>query len=143
MFIGEYTHSIDSKNRLIIPSKFRDLLGDEFVITKGLEGNLIVFEKYEFEKFQDNLNQKPEFDRGVRKLKRLFLAGAQCIEPDKQGRMVVPPPLREYAGLEKDVVFAGVGSHIEVWDKSKWEAVASFDDIEEIAEDLAGMGVSF
>ena len=100
MFMGEYNHSIDAKGRLIIPSKFRDTLGDEFVVTKGLEGCLFVFEKYDFETFMDKLNEKSDLEAKVRKIKRFFISGAQEMEPDKQGRMLVPPVLREYAGLE-------------------------------------------
>ena len=143
MFMGEYNHSIDDKGRLIIPSKFRDMLGDEFVVTKGLEGCLFVFEKYEFESFMDKLNEKSDLEAKVRKIKRFFISGAQEMEPDKQGRMLVPPTLREYAGLEKEVVFAGVGGHIEIWDKSKWDDVTSFDDINDIAEELSNIGISF
>ena len=143
MFMGEYNHSIDAKGRLIIPSKFRDTLGDEFVVTKGLEGCLFVFEKYEFESFMDKLNEKSDLEAKVRKIKRFFISGAQEMEPDKQGRMLVPPTLREYAGLEKEVVFAGVGGHIEIWDKSKWDDVTSFDDINDIAEELSNIGISF
>ena len=143
MFMGEYNHSIDAKGRLIIPSKFRDTLGDEFVVTKGLEGCLFVFEKYDFETFMDKLNEKSELGAKFRKIKRFFISGAQEMEPDKQGRMLVPPVLREYAGLEKEVVFAGVGGHIEIWDKAKWEDVTSFDDINDIAEELSNIGISF
>ena len=143
MFMGEYNHSIDAKGRLIIPSKFRDTLGDEFVVTKGLEGCLFVFEKYDFETFMDKLNEKSDLEAKVRKIKRFFISGAQEMEPDKQGRMLVPQVLREYAGLEKEVVFAGVGGHIELWDKAKWEDVTSFDDINDIAEELSNIGISF
>ena len=143
MFMGEYNHSIDAKGRLIIPSKFRDMLGDEFVVTKGLEGCLFVFEKYDFETFMDKLNEKSDLEAKVRKIKRFFISGAQEMEPDKQGRMLVPPVLREYAGLEKEVVFAGVGGHIEIWDKAKWEDITSFDDINDIAEELSNIGISF
>lgn len=143
MFMGEYNHSIDAKGRLIIPSKFRDTLGNEFVVTKGLEGCLFVFEKYDFETFMDKLNEKSDLEAKVRKIKRFFISGAQEMEPDKQGRMLVPPVLREYAGLEKEVVFAGVGGHIEIWDKAKWEDVTSFDDINDIAEELSNIGISF
>lgn len=143
MFMGEYNHSIDAKGRLIIPSKFRDALGDNFVVTKGLEGCLFVFESYEFESFMDKLNEKSDLEAKVRKIKRFFISGAQQLEPDKQGRMLVPPTLREYACLEKDVVFAGVGGHIEIWDKSKWDEITSFDDINDIAEELSAIGISF
>ena len=91
----------------------------------------------------DKLNEKSDLEAKVRKIKRFFISGAQEMEPDKQGRMLVPPTLREYAGLEKEVVFAGVGGHIEIWDKSKWDDVTSFDDINDIAEELSNIGISF
>ena len=91
----------------------------------------------------DKLNEKSDLEAKVRKIKRFFISGAQEMEPDKQGRMLVPPVLREYAGLEKEVVFAGVGGHIEIWDKAKWEDITSFDDINDIAEELSNIGISF
>lgn len=143
MFMGEYNHTIDAKGRLIIPSKFRDALGNDFVVTKGLEGCLFVFEKYEFDTFIDKLNEKSDLEAKVRKIKRFFISGAQEAELDKQGRILVPAVLREHASLEKDVVFAGVGGHIEIWDKNKWEEISAYDDINDIAEELSAFGISF
>lgn len=143
MFMGEYNHTIDAKGRLIIPSKFRDTLGNEFVVTKGLEGCLFVFERYEFDTFIDKLNEKSDLEANVRKIKRFFISGAQEVEVDKQGRILLPSVLREHASLEKDVVFAGVGGHIEIWDKSRWDEISAYDDINDIAEELAAFGISF
>lgn len=143
MFMGEYNHTIDAKGRLIIPFKFRDTLGNEFVVTKGLEGCLFVFERYEFDSFIDKLNEKSDLEANVRKIKRFFISGAQEVDVDKQGRILLPAVLREHASLEKDVVFAGVGGHVEIWDKSRWDEISAYDDINDIAEELAAFGISF
>lgn len=143
MFMGEYNHTVDAKGRLIIPSKFRDTLGNEFVVTKGLEGCLFVFERYEFDSFIDKLNEKSDLEANVRKIKRFFISGAQEVEVDKQGRILLPSVLREHASLEKDVVFAGVGGHVEIWDKNRWDEISAYDDINDIAEELAAFGISF
>ena len=108
MFIGEYSHTIDAKGRLIVPSKFREQLGDEFVVTKG---------------------------------SRFCLAGACACEVDRQGRILIPSVLREFAKLEKDVVLVGVGSRIEIWNKATWAEKNVYDDMEEIAENMEGLGI--
>lgn len=144
MFMGEYNHTIDAKGRLIIPSKFREALGNEFVVTKGLEGCLFVFERYEFDTFMDSLsNNRSDLEANVRKIKRFFISGAQEVEVDKQGRILVPSVLREHAALSKDVVLAGVGGHIEIWAKEKWDDISAYDDINDIAEQLSSLGISF
>ena len=79
----------------------------------------------------------------IRKIKRFFISGAQEVEVDKQGRILLPSVLREHASLEKDVVFAGVGGHVEIWDKSRWDEISAYDDINDIAEELAAFGISF
>ena len=132
MFMGEYNHSIDAKGRLIIPSKFRDVLGDEFVVTKGLEGCLFVFEKYEFESFMDKLNEKSDLEAKVRKIKRFFISGAQEMEPDKQGRITIKADFCKRAGLKKEITVAGVGKRIEIWDAQKRaEAMARAEALSE------------
>ena len=144
MFMGEYNHTIDAKGRLIIPSKFREALGNEFIVTKGLEGCLFVFERYEFDTFMDSLSgNRSDLEANVRKIKRFFISGAQEVEVDKQGRILVPSVLREHAALLKDVVFAGVGGHIEIWAKEKWDDISAYDDINDIAEQLSSLGISF
>jgi len=143
MFLGEYNHTIDAKGRLIIPSKYRDVLGNDFIVTKGLEGCLYVFERFEFESFMDKLNEQSDFEARSRKIKRFFVTGAQEVEPDKQGRMLVSQVHRAYAGLDKDVVWAGVGNHFEIWDKQKWDENMNFDDIDDIAESFAQVGIKF
>ena len=102
MFIGEYNHTIDTKGRLIVPSKFREALGDEFVVTKGLDGCLFVYPMEEWTAFTDKLKDLPLTKKDARQFSRFFLAGAASCEVDKQGRILIPSVLREFAGLEKD-----------------------------------------
>ena len=141
MFMGEYNHTIDAKGRLIIPSKFRETLGDEFVVTKGLDGCLFVYDNKEWSAFEEKLKSLPLTNKDARQFVRFFLAGATLAEVDKQGRILVPSSLREFAGLEKEVVLVGVASRVEIWSKSRWEDTASYDDVEEIAEHMAELGL--
>ena len=99
MFIGEYSHTIDTKGRLIVPSKFREQLGEEFVVTKGLDGCLFVYENSEWKSFEEKLHALPLTNANARKFTRFFLAGASACEFDKQGRILIPAVLREFAKL--------------------------------------------
>lgn len=139
--MGEYNHTIDAKGRLIIPSKFRETLGDEFVVTKGLDGCLFVYDNKEWSAFEEKLKSLPLTNKDARQFVRFFLAGATLAEVDKQGRILVPANLREFAGLEKEVVLVGVASRVEIWSKTRWEDAASYDDVEEIAEHMAELGL--
>ena len=141
MFMGEYNHTIDTKGRLIIPSKFREDLGEEFVITKGLDGCLFVYDNSEWELFEQKLKSLPITNKDARQFVRFFLAGAAMAEVDKQGRILVPSVLREFAALEKEVVLIGVASRVEIWSKERWESSASYEDMEEIAEHMAELGL--
>jgi len=142
MFMGEYNHTIDAKGRLIIPSKFREVLGDEFVVTKGMDGCLFVFDNPEWQNFAEKLRSLPMIDKEVRQFTRFFLAGAASVEVDKQGRILLPPNLRAYAGLEKEIVSAGVLNRVEIWDKEKWEKSNDIGDMDDIADYMAELGVS-
>ena len=142
MFMGEYNHTIDAKGRLIIPSKFRESLGDEFVVTKGMDGCLFVYDNEEWNKFEEKLLSLPMMDKQVRQFTRYFLAGAASVEVDKQGRILLPAHLREFAGLEKDVVLVGVGSRVEIWSKDKWESMNSDADMDEITSAMEGLGLT-
>lgn len=142
MFIGSYQHSIDEKGRIIIPSRFREGLGSRSVITRGLDQCLFLFPIEEWEKQSRELANLPLSKADARAYSRLFFAGASECELDKQGRIMIPPYLREYGKLDKDVVIIGVSSRIEIWAASVWQeysqkAEASY---EEIAEHLAGIG---
>ena len=120
MFMGEYSHTIDAKGRIIVPAKFRESLGDNFVVTKGLDNCLFVYTSEDWRKFEEKLRTLPLTNKDARKFTRFFLAGAAEMEIDKQGRILIPSVLREFAALEKDVVLVGVGSRIEIWDKARW-----------------------
>lgn len=141
MFMGEYNHTVDVKGRLIIPSRFRDSLGDEFVVTKGLDGCLFVYDNAEWLNFEAKLKGLPLTNKDARQFVRFFLAGAANVEVDKQGRILIPNILREFAGIEKDAVLVGVGSRIEIWSKEGWEAGASNIAAEEIAEHMSELGL--
>ena len=142
MFMGEYSHTIDTKGRLIIPSKFREELGETFVVTKGLDGCLFVFSDEEWKAFEIKLKSLPLTDKNARQFARFFVAGATPCELDKQGRILLPATLREFAGLEKDVVLTGMLNRIEIWSKEKWNENNSLDDVamDEIAEQMTDLG---
>ena len=141
MFMGEYNHTIDAKGRLIVPSKFREALGDTFVVTKGLDGCLFVYDNEEWQAFEEKLKSLPITNKEARQFARFFLAGAAEVEVDKQGRILVPNILREFAQISKDVVLIGVASRIEIWSKERFEGIAAFEDMDEIAEHTAELGL--
>lgn len=143
MFIGEYNHTIDAKGRLIIPSKFREVLGDEFVVTKGMDGCLFVFDNPEWQAFEEKLHKLPMIDKGARQFTRFFLAGAASVEVDKQGRILLPAVLRDFAGITKDAVLVGVGSRVEIWSKDRWEGTVTYQDMEEISGHMIELGIGF
>lgn len=141
MYTGEYNHTVDSKGRLILPSKLREALGEEFVVTKGVDGCLFVYDKAEWSHFEEKLNTLSITNRESRKALRFFLSGAASVEVDKQGRFLIPTGLREYAALEKDVVLVGCGRNVEIWNKDRWAAINNDDDVEEVMEYLNGIGL--
>ena len=142
MFMGEYDHTIDTKGRIIIPSKFRGDLGDEFVITLGLDGCLFVYPMEEWELFIEELKKLPGTKEG-RQLQRYFMAGAVSCEMDKQGRVLIPNKLREHGLLDKEVVSVGVINKIEIWSKERRDSNNNYEDVDEIAEKMADFGLSF
>lgn len=142
MFMSEYNHTVDAKGRLIIPSKFRDVLGEEFVVSKGMDGCLFVYANDDWNVFEQKLTSLPLINKEARQFARFFLAGAAQVELDKQGRILLPANLREFAGLDKDVVLVGVGSRIEVWSKEKWDNVAGDEDMDAIASAMEALGLT-
>lgn len=142
MFMGEYGHTIDAKGRIIVPVKFRESLGDNFIITKGLDNCLFVYTNEEWQRFEDKLKTLPLTNKNARTFTRFFLAGAADVELDKQGRILIPSVLREFASLQKDVVFVGVGSRIEIWSKESWnDSISNYDDnMDEVAENMDSLG---
>ena len=142
MFMGEYSHTLDAKGRLIIPTKFREELGDEFIVTKGLDGCLFVFPQNEWQAFEEKLRTLPLTQKGARQFTRFFVAGATPCTLDKQGRILLPAVLREFAGLDKDVVLAGMLNRVEIWSKEKWTENTDAGDMDDIAEQMAGLGLN-
>ena len=143
LFIGEYRHSLDTKGRVIVPAKFRDGLGDKFVITKGLDGCLFAYSKEEWTNFENKIKTLPLTNKDARAFVRFFFSGAVECEIDKQGRTLIPPMLRDYATLNKDLVIIGVSTRVEIWSQEKWDNYSEAEDLEadELAEKMAMLGI--
>lgn len=143
MLMGEYAHSLDSKGRLILPAKFREELGEFFIATKGLDNCLFLYGKDEWAILEGKLKQLPLAKPEARAFVRFFFAGAAELDCDKQGRFLLPPNLREYAGLEKDVVLIGVSNRIEIWDRQAWDNYNEniSPTVTEIASTLIDLGI--
>ena len=141
MFMGEYNHIIDAKGHLIIPARFRELLGEEFILTKGLDGCLSIYPMDAWEAFETKLRALPLTNKNARTFTRFFVAGATNCELDRQGRILVPQTLREFAGLEKEVVLTGNLDRIEIWSKEKWSENCNYDDMDSIAESMQDMDI--
>ena len=136
MFMGEFDHTIDVKNRVIVPAKFRDELGEKFVVSAGLDGCLYLTKKEDWEEFASPLAELP-ITKESRQLVRFFMKTAQECEPDKQGRIVIPQGLKEMAGLEKDIVMIGSVSKVEIWSKEKLDSQSGDESMEDIVEKLS------
>lgn len=143
MFIGEYQHSIDPKKRLAVPSKFRGELKNKVVVTRGLDKCLFIYPMKVWEELANKLGTLPVGESGTRSFIRLMLAGAVDVEVDKQGRVLIPDYLKEYAELGKNVIIAGLYNRLEIWDEKKWEAYkkGAEKNTDEIAEQLGKLGV--
>ena len=138
MFMGEYNHTLDAKGRLIMPAKFREQLGDQFVVTKGLDGCLFVYPMSEWQDIEERFRKIPQTTRDARKFARFFFSGAAACEADKQGRVLIPAPLREHADLKKDVILVGVVNKIEIWDAAAYrEKEMSTSDYQALAQELS------
>ena len=136
MFLGTYSPRLDEKGRLILPAKYREELAEGLVLTRGQERCLYVFSQAEFERVHEQLRQAPLSSRQARDYIRVFLSGASDEVPDKQGRVTVPVPLRQYAGLDRELAVVGAGSRAEIWDAAAWqqyleEQEAAFSNTEE------------
>ena len=142
MLMGEYNHTIDSKGRLIIPVKFRDVLGDRFVVTRGMGNCLSIYPMADWEKMTEKVAQLPMTDKKGRDFKRYIVSAATECELDKMGRILLPQPLRTFAGLGKDVVLVGQIDFIEIWDKDKWtEVQEAFNDPDKLDSVWEGLGI--
>ena len=121
MLLGTHTPKLDDKGRVILPAKFRDSLSAGLVVTRGQERCIYVFAAREFEKIHDQIRQAPLTNKDARTFRRMFLSGASAETPDSQNRITIPPPLRAYAGLERELVVTGVGNYAEIWDATTWD----------------------
>lgn len=134
MFVGEYQHTVDDKGRVVMPAKYRDRLEAGLVVTKGQERCLFVFPEDRWQLEVEKIHRLPRTSRQNRNFSRSFFGGASDQRLDKQGRLQIPPPLRAYAGIERDVVILGVADRLEIWDAEAWESVSA--DIDQGYADL-------
>ena len=138
MFIGEYHHSIDEKGRIIVPVKFREELGSNFIVTRGIENCLFVYSLENWAKITNKLNSLPFTQKDARTFNRFFMSGATDVELDKQGRVNISKPLIDYASLLKDCVVIGTGDRLEIWSEESWDHFfdSTKDSMSDIAENL-------
>jgi MraZ protein len=143
MFIGEYSHNLDSKGRLAVPAKFRSELKKGAVVTRGLDNCLFLYTKSEWQKLATKLATLPISQSKSRAFSRLMLAGAMDVDLDKQGRVVLPEFLRKFGSLKKKIIIAGLYNRLEIWDEVKWEKYKNLTekDSSKIAENLEGLGI--
>jgi MraZ protein len=121
MLLGEYEHTLDDKNRLTLPAKFRQALADGVVVARGMDGCLVVYTRENWDAFvAARMQGLSPFSKEARQMSRFVFAGASEAELDKQGRVIVPPSLAEHAGLGREVVVAGLRDHVEIWDRARW-----------------------
>ena len=141
MLIGEYEHSLDAKGRIIMPAKLREDIGEKFVVTKGWDGCLFAFSQTEWKSFEEKLRALPVSNKNARDFSRFFFAGAIECEIDKQGRFLISSNLRDFAGLEKEVIIIGMNSRLEIWSKEKWKNCDENISADEIAENMSMLGI--
>ena len=143
MFLGEYTHNIDTKKRVAIPAKFRGEVGKKIIITRGLDNCLFVFTQKEWKKLAEKLGALPFGKKDARGFSRLMLAGAMEVNVDNLGRILIPDYLKTYASLKKQVVVTGVYNRLEIWDMKNWEIYKrkSERDADNMAERLSELGI--
>lgn len=139
LFVGEHKHSLDAKNRLFIPAKYRDMLGDSFYITRKMEKCLAIYSESEWSKLTDKLNTLP--DSVVGSIKQFLYSKTISVSPDSQGRVVLPPELLTYAGIEKNTVIIGVGDHLQIWSVGLWEEKENAIDTAALMEQLRQLGL--
>lgn len=143
MFMGEFQHTIDSKGRVAIPARFREELGEKFVITRGLDGCIFAYPMNEWATMENKLKSLPLTKADARAFVRFFFSGATECEVDKQGRILLPQNLREHAKLNKEAVIIGVSTRVEIWAKERWGEYSSEagESFEEIAEKIVDLGI--
>jgi MraZ protein len=143
MFLGQFRHTLDNKNRLTIPSRYRDLLAEGAYVTRGFDGNLIVYTASTFHAISRQASETSVTNQAARQLKRLLFSNADFIEVDRAGRILIPDFLRESADLENEVVLAGMGDHFEIWSPERWmQQMQQLDDPQANAERFASLKIS-
>jgi MraZ protein len=135
MLLGEYEHTIDDKNRLTLPAKFRRRFADGVVLTRGMDGCLYAYARGDFDSLVERVGKLDPLSKEARTMQRFFFAGATDEELDKQGRVVIPAALSRHAGLEREVVVAGIHDHVEIWNRAAWHE--HLEEVEGSAEDVA------
>jgi len=143
MFIGEYQHSIDNKNRLALPAKFRSALKNGAVVTRGLDNCLFIFTQSDWQKLVNKLSELPIGKADARGFSRIMLAGAMDVKLDSLGRILLPDYLKKYASLKKTVVVAGLYNRLEIWDEAQWQIYKKSIEskAEKLAEQMGELGV--
>jgi MraZ protein len=143
MFLGEYEHNLDDKGRLAVPARFREALGESVVITRGFEHCLMGFTRERWEQLAQQVSNLPLGQMDARNLRRHLFSGAADMSLDRQGRILIPQNLREYAGLGEQVIVAGLNTHFEIWSTERWHDVLNTLDVNgsAIAEQLASLGI--
>ncbi|HIS49970.1 MAG TPA: division/cell wall cluster transcriptional repressor MraZ [Candidatus Gallacutalibacter pullistercoris] len=139
MLMGEFPHNMDAKGRVTIPARFREDLGDRFYVTKGLDNCLFVFSPARWERLVEKMASLPIAN--AHSLQRFFFSGAGEVEPDKQGRVLIPQSLREYAGLSKEVTVIGAATRAEIWDTARWKAYNDSQSQENILAAMSLLGI--
>ncbi|MDJ0757656.1 MAG: division/cell wall cluster transcriptional repressor MraZ [Ardenticatenaceae bacterium] len=140
MFLGEYSHTIDDKGRLTIPARFRGELAAGLVVTRGFDQNLVVYPITEWEKLAADIMSRPVSDTSVREFRRRVFSGAIDLEPDRQGRILLPPYLREFAAIQNEVTLVGMYNYIELWQADSWSAVRQDFEASENGDRWANLG---
>lgn len=143
MFLGEFDHTIDDKGRVAIPARFREVLGERFVVTKGFDTCLQAFPMPYWQELREKIDRLPISSPDARNLRRLMFSPAQDVDIDRQGRCLIPQTLRQYAGLVEDVVITGMGNYFELWSGERWRATQEFvsENAAEIAGKFADLGI--
>lgn len=141
MFLGEYTHTIDDKGRVTIPARYRGELAAGLVVTRGFDENLMVFPISEWQAMAERIAARPLSDESVRAFRRRVFAGAADLEPDRQGRIVLPQYLRDFAGIDGEVVIAGMFNYIELWSAAAWETIRTSVEENDDASRWQALGV--
>ncbi|MBA2278460.1 MAG: division/cell wall cluster transcriptional repressor MraZ [Chloroflexia bacterium] len=135
MFLGRYSHNLDAKGRLAVPARFRETLADGVVLTRGIDRCLTLYPMSTWQPLAERVSALPLSDPNARNFRRMVFAEAVDLELDSQGRILVPPELRRYAGLEREAIVVGVNTSIEVWSPAQWQAVS--DEVERNGEQIA------